>query len=123
MSDEQTPVPETNDAEFDEVAALREALTERDQQLAGQADASRAALERLKAALLASEPALDPAMVQGDTVEAVEQSFADATKLLRRVRDEVRRELAVQVPAGAPGRSGFRPRTPFDKIRHGLAED
>ena len=82
--------------------------------------ATRQLLDRLRLALAASEPGLDPALVTGDTLEEVEASFAAACGLLSRVREAVRREAAVAVPAGAPGRSAPVTATPFEKIRAGL---
>lgn len=79
------------------------------------------AVQRLREALLAREPALDPSMVTGATVEEVEASFAAATGVLARLRETVTRETAHRVPAGAPGRARFVPRTPFEKIREGLS--
>jgi hypothetical protein len=81
----------------------------------------RAAVERLRMALLASEPALEAAMVSGETVAEVEASFAAATALLARIRERAAAESAARVPAGAPGRQAARPRTAFEKIREGLS--
>lgn len=77
-------------------------------------------LERLRAALLASEPAIDPAMVTGDTADKIEASFAAARDLVRRLRDAVQSEAAAAVPAGAPGRTPPQPGSAFAKIRAGL---
>ncbi len=82
----------------------------------------RAAVERLRAALLASEPALEPEMVSGETLAEVEASFAAATGLLARLRERAAAESATRVPPGAPGRQASRPRTAFEKIREGLGK-
>lgn len=95
-----------------EVAALREALATTD-------DARRAALTRLKAALIASEPDIAAELVMGETVEEVEASFAAAVDLLQRIRQRVG-QAATAVPAGAPGRMVTEPASAFDKIRRGL---
>lgn len=83
-------------------------------------DQERAAVERLRAALLASEPALEPAMVGGETLAEVEASFASASAILARLRERAGADAAARVPAGAPGRHANRPRTAFEKIREGL---
>ncbi len=88
--------------------------------LAEAEEANRLLLERLRAALLASEPAIDPAMVTGDTADEIEASFAAARDLVRRLRDAVQREAAAAVPPGAPGRTPPQPRSAFAKIRAGL---
>jgi hypothetical protein len=76
-------------------------------------------LERFRAALCASEPAIDAAIVRGETLEEVEASFAEARTLVARVREQMRKE-GVAVSVGAPGRVSRVPVSPFDKIRAGL---
>jgi hypothetical protein len=111
---ETPPVPSP------EVEELRASLADRDRQLTEHAERARAAVERLRVALLASEPALAPELVHGETLDEVEASFAAAKAVLGKVREEVRREQAVQVPAGAPSRTAPQPVSAFDKIRQGL---
>lgn len=106
----------------EENAALRGQLAEREAALAEALERNRDAAARLREALLAGEPALDPALVSGDSVAEVEASFAAARALLERVREGVRREQAANIPAGAPGRSrGAGAMSAFEKIRAGLA--
>lgn len=107
LEDGPEPVPEgggmpsadaspegTDDAR---VASLEAALT--------QAEAARAsAVARLRAALLASEPAIPGELVAGDSAEELEESFMAARALVARVREAVALAAPV-VPAGAPGRS------------------
>ena len=76
-------------------------------------------LERFRAALCASEPTIDAAIVRGETLEEVETSFAEAKALVARVREQMRKE-GVTVSAGAPGRVPRVPVSAFDKIRAGL---
>jgi molybdopterin converting factor small subunit len=83
-------------------------------------DAAPRLLARLREALLASEPGIEPGLVAGDTLEELEASFAAARELLQRMRDAVRQESAAAVPAGAPGRHVASPASPFEKIRAGL---
>lgn len=89
--------------------------------LAASRESERAAVERLRQALLATEPALEPSMVVGSTVEEVEASFAAAQAVLTRLREMVTKETAGRIPPGAPGRARSSARTPFEKIREGLA--
>lgn len=91
------------------------------QELEASRTTERAAVERLRQALLSTEPALDPSMVHGSTADEVEASFAAAQGVLNKLREVVAKETAGKVPAGAPGRSRFHARTPFEKIREGLA--
>lgn len=103
------------------IETLQARLAEREAELAASREAGHAAIERLKAALIATNPAIDPAMLTGETAGDVEASFAAATALVERVREHVRRENAAAVPAGAPPRGGATPRTAIEKIREGLA--
>ncbi len=107
-------------AEPSELEALRAALAERDLALAANAEANRAILDRVRTALLASEPAVLPELVTGETLEEVEASFAAALAMVHRVREAVTREQPTPVPAGAPGRAPAQSRSPFEKIRSGL---
>ncbi|MFN0146518.1 MAG: hypothetical protein ACKVT1_08415 [Dehalococcoidia bacterium] len=79
-----------------------------------------AAIRRLREALVASEPGLDPALVTGETVEELEASLISARQLLESVRESVRREAAAEVRVGSPGRATAMPVTPYEKIRSGL---
>lgn len=110
---EPTGTGETNGPEA-EITRLTAAL-------AASRDNERAAVERLRSALLASEPALEPEMLGGETLAEVEASFATATALLARIRERAAAESAARVPAGAPGRQAAQPRTAFEKIRAGLS--
>ncbi len=97
-----------------EVATLRAMLATRNEEQATM-------LARLRETLLERDPAIDAAMVHGDTLEELETSFAAAIAVVERVREGVRRERAAVIPAGAPGRHGAAPKTAFEKIRAGLA--
>ncbi len=81
--------------------------------------ANRALLSRLRESLCAGDPAIDPALIQGETLEEVEASFAAAQAMVQRIRQQMARSDAT-VPAGAPGRVPPRPLSAFDKIRSGL---
>ena len=104
---------EATDTEPSEADLLRQEL-----------DASRAnereAVARLRAALLAGEPALDPEMLGGETLAEVEGNYRRALAVLTKLREQVAKETAGRIPAGAPGRAKHTPRTPFEKIRAGL---
>lgn len=91
-------------------------------ELEGARGAERAAVARLREALLASEPALEPAMLAGETLAEVEANFASATAMLGRLRERAALEALTRVPPGAPGRAAAQPRTAFEKIRDGLGK-
>jgi hypothetical protein len=85
-------------------------------------DAERATAERLRQVLLNSEPALEPSMVTGSTIAEVEATFAAARAVLTKLREVVASETAGRIPVGAPGRAKSTSRSPFEKIRGGLAD-
>ena len=111
--EQQTSFEPADDPVQAEIRRLNDALV-------ASHETERAAVERLRGALLASEPALDPDMVPGETLAEVEANFAAATALLARLRERAAADSAARVPAGAPGRQAPRPRTAFEKIRDGL---
>jgi hypothetical protein len=86
------------------------------------ADEQRAAIARLREALLATEPAIDPELVSGGSAAELEESFEAARALVARVREALRLELAAAIPGGSSTREAQRPATAFDKIRAGLGE-
>ncbi len=113
---------EHDDQAQPEPDALREQLEERETALSTALEQNRRAAGRLREALLATEPALDPDLVTGESVDEVEASFGAAVALLGRLRERIRHENALRVPAGAPGRAGREAAlTPFEKIRAGLS--
>jgi hypothetical protein len=103
-----------------DVERLLAGIEARDEAIAREAAARGALASRLREALAASEPGIDLALITGDSVEAIEASFAAARETVGRVREALRRETAPAIPAGAPPRSLTAPLTPLDKIRAGL---
>lgn len=104
------------------IEALQEQLSSTESALAASREAGRASIERLKAALIAANPAIDPSMLSGESVEDVEACYAAAAALVERIRERVRREHAATIPAGAPARGAAAPRSAIEKIREGLAQ-
>jgi len=111
--DEQTTGGGGDENATDELSELRERLAEREER-------ERAALGRLRQALLASDPAIEPELVTGETLEEVERSFAAAKAVADRIRENIRREQAAAVPAGGAARSARVPQSAIEKIRAGL---
>lgn len=84
---------------------------------------ARLALARYRSLLMAQAPEVPEDLVQGETVDAVEESFTRARALVERVRRQV--EAALQrerVGGGAPPRRGIDldALPPSEKIRLGL---
>jgi hypothetical protein len=125
MSDEQelatvaAAPPDEEELAADGGAPADPRLAELQQRIRAEAGERRRLAERLRAALIATEPAIPAEMVTGETVAEVEASFSAAREALRRMREAVRAE-APPVPAGAPGRAARPHATPFEKIRAGI---
>jgi chromosome segregation ATPase len=118
--------------------AARDQIGEREgvaQSQAGQIEALQAILEELhgrsqgdaaryRALVLAHEPDLPADLVAGDSIEAVDESLAQARQTVAQVRQHIEQQAqALRVPAGAPVRAA--PDTsdlsPAEKIRLGLS--
>jgi hypothetical protein len=106
------------------------ALSGRDEEIAGlklrlveaQEEASLG-VSRYRASLLASRPELPADLVQGDTVEALEQSVEYAMQTVAQVRQHLDQQAAAhRVPNGAPPRSApdLSNLSPAEKIRAGI---
>lgn len=108
------PAPESRAQE------LAEALAERDAELLAHTETEQVLLTRLRDALLASDPEVDPELVSGTTIAELEESFAKAKAVSERLRGIILAPGVERVPAGAPGRTPAGPRTAFEKIREGL---
>ena len=107
-----------------EVDTLRASLDERTAELRDREARERGILDRYREALAASDPDVTVDDITGTTIEEIDESFAAARDLALRVRASTAAEAPSRpapVPAGAPGRRETAPRTPFDKIRSGLA--
>lgn len=99
------------------------ALAERDRAIERAEHLEREAAARFRDLLLAGAPDVPADLVIGATMSEVEASFDDARALVASLRDSVAGQAPPPPPvsAGAPGRGIAQPRTPFEKIRAGLA--
>jgi hypothetical protein len=111
---------ELETGELNEPPAAGADLTSLRERLAEHEARERAALSRLQEALLASDPAIDPELVHGETLEEVERSFGAAKAMADRVRESVRREQSGVIPAGGAARASRVPQSAIEKIRAGL---
>jgi chromosome segregation ATPase len=118
-------------AENAEVAGLQAALEEREARIASLErdfgalrEEMAAALQKYRASLLASAPEVPEEMVQGDTVQQVEEAFARARSMAQRIRSDLEAQASRErVPAGAPARSApdLSSLSAREKIAYGLA--
>lgn len=107
---------------FQEQEALRQ---EAEEKLASVQEALVQAVARYRSVLLTSAPEAPEAMVQGETVDEVDESFAQAKELVQHIKDRVEASLARErVPVGSPTRSGldFSSLSPREKILNALSQ-
>ena len=82
------------------------------------------AVEMYRAALVASEPDVPEDMVQGATVEAVQESLERARQMVAQVRGRLEAQASLErTPTGAPARSApdLSALSPQEKILMGLS--
>ena len=82
------------------------AMKERAEEMEGLKALLNQAVALYRSSLLAAEPEIPQDMVQGDTVEEIETSLAQARQMVERVRGQMETQAAQErVPFGAPARS------------------
>ncbi len=93
--------------------------------IAGIEAKAAAAVARYREAMLAAAPDLPADLVDGDSVEAVDEALGRARQTVARVRQHLEQQAqALRVPAGAPVRAGpeLSDLSPAEKIRLGLQQ-
>ena len=133
--DEPEAAESPHDARLD---ALTAALSERDARISELESAVQSrveeveavnarlaqAVELYRASLLASEPDVPEDMVQGATVEAVQESLERARQMVAQVRGRLEAQASTErTPLGAPARSSpdLSALSPQEKILMGLS--
>lgn len=92
-----------------QLAAAQETRTGQQEEIRELQEELAAALGRYRGALLEGAPEVPQELVQGESVQALEESFSRARELVERVRRQVEAKLAKErVPPGVP------PRRPLD---------
>lgn len=109
----------TAQADPDPAEDLRRELADKDADLIARSETEQQLLARYREALLAGDTGVDPSLVAGDTLAAIDESFARAVEVADRARGSLGPGLQ-RVSPGAPGRRKTGPTTPFEKIRDGL---
>jgi hypothetical protein len=121
------PAGPSEDEERERLAAE---LASTEAALDAERSATSAALARYREALLAAEQELPPDLVQGETLEELDESVAAARSAVARIRDRLQAESAgasasdVGFPVGAPARGGVSHEglTSHEKIAAGLRD-
>ena len=114
-------------AEAETHDALAAALADATRALEAQREATRAAVARYREALLASDAALPPDLVAGETLEELDASVAAARQAVALIRERVAaeaREHPHGFPVGAPARTPHPTHTmsSAEKIAAGLSD-
>ena len=113
-------------AQRDEALAAKEAeLAELRTGAAAAEERLRAAANRYREAVLAQEPQLPAGLVNGETIEEIDESLARARQTVAQVRQHLEQQAqALRIPAGAPARGGpdFSGLSAAEKIRLGLQQ-
>jgi chromosome segregation ATPase len=114
----------------DEASQAQSTLTQRDADLETLREAldataaeGRAAANRYRELLMASEPDLPAELISGDSVSEIDEAAVRARQTVAQVRQHLETQAqALRVPAGAPVRGGpdTSAMTPAEKIRLGL---
>lgn len=106
-----------------EMAAMKQSLDDATRQLKDMSAALPRAVAAYKEVVAQANPGILAEMINGDTIEAINDSLKNARALVERVRQEVGAEAArVRVPAGAPQRTppDMSALSPREKIQYAM---
>ncbi len=125
QDDEAAQAATTPDEAQAELAELRSALEQRDQEIESLRSRLASATARYREALLAAAPEIPEELVGGESPEEVETSLAGARQMVEKVRGQIESQIAGErVPSGAPVRGGqdFSDMSSREKIAHALTQ-
>jgi len=106
-----------------QIVALKQSVSELEQKLAELNDALTQAVSSYRALVVKSNPGVPEELITGDTIEAIDDSLANAQILIDKVRQELEAEIAAaKVPAGAPQRApvDLSALSPREKIQYAI---
>jgi len=106
-----------------EVTAMKQALDDATLKLKDMGEALPKAVAAYKEIVAQANPGILAEMINGDTIEGINESLKNARALVERVRQEVGAEAArVRVPAGAPQRTplDLSALSPREKIKYAM---
>jgi len=107
-----------------EITALKHAVSDAEQKIAGFAEVSSRAVNAYKEMLVKTSPGLLAELITGDTIEEVDDSVRNAGVLIDKVRHEMEAEASrTRIPAGAPPRGtvDLAALTPREKIQYAIS--
>ena len=89
-----------------QIAALKQSLADLEQRVTELSDTLNQAVSSYRALAVKSNPEVPEELITGDTIEAIDESLANAQSLIDKVRQGMEAEIAkAKVPAGAPQRA------------------
>lgn len=89
-----------------QIASLKQSLTEADEQTKKLIDSLAQAVDSYRSVVISANPDIPEELINGDTIEAVDQSLARAKKLVSRIRQGLEAEaMQTRFPSGAPVRT------------------
>ena len=105
------------------IAILKQSVAELEQKMADLSDALTQAVSSYRTLAIKSNPGMPEELITGDTIDAIDESIANAKTLVDRVRQELESEIAAaKVPAGAPQRASLdlSALSPREKIQYAI---
>lgn len=109
-----------------ELGVLQQNITELKNQLGSVSDNLAQAVTSYRNLVIKANPEIPSELVTGDTIEAIENTAANAVNLVNKVKETLIEErLRGRVPAGAPQRTppDLSALSPREKIRQGISPD
>ena len=107
----------------EEAATLRQSQAELEEKLSASSRSLADAVTSYRAAVVETNPEVMEELINGDTIEAINESLEKAKRLIGRVRQGLEAEISRSgVPAGAPERKApdLSALSPSDKILYAL---
>ena len=107
----------------EQITSLKESLTESEGRLKQLEESLSLAVKSHREALLDANPDIPEELIEGETIEAVEQSLARAKKLVDKVKQGLEAEaMQSRFPGGAPARTApdLSALSPKEKIQYAI---
>ena len=105
------------------IAALEKSVSDLEQRLADLNNALTQAISSYRTLAIKSKAGIPEELISGDTIEAIDESLANAQTVIEKVKQELEAEIAAaKVPAGAPQRTplDFSALTSREKIQYAI---
>ena len=106
-----------------EVSRLHTTIEEQASELANLREQVASAAKRYRSALLTSAPEVPEELIQGETVDELDQSLVSAKQIVEKIASQLEAHVAAErVPSGAPPRRGadLSALSPREKILYAL---